>query len=185
MNSSKNLENGMDNCGHNPLWEKFLVPSEDDSIRCQHTASPLGNAAVVETADKKILVLQRSYNVGEFPGHFVFLGGHLESLAKLEAQVGKIANALSKMEDGKFPSQTEINLKNHEHLKAITTLTTEPEKVYKRMRQHGTVIDTSVNGPNENPKTVDIEPQDNAGQNEIDVNQKSDKKSTDTAATLI
>ncbi|KAJ8636949.1 hypothetical protein MRB53_011216 [Persea americana] len=62
----------------NPLWEKFLVPSEDDSIRCQHTASPLGNAVVVETADKKILVLQRSYNVGEFPGHFVFPGGHLE-----------------------------------------------------------------------------------------------------------
>ncbi|KAJ8636953.1 hypothetical protein MRB53_011220 [Persea americana] len=62
----------------NPLWEKFLVPSEDDSIRCQHTASPLGNAAVVETADKKILVLQRSYNVGEFPGHFVFPGGHSE-----------------------------------------------------------------------------------------------------------
>ncbi|XP_043714913.1 nudix hydrolase 9 isoform X1 [Telopea speciosissima] len=62
----------------NPLWEKFLVPSEDDSIRCQHTSSPLGNGAVVETADKKIIVLQRSNNVGEFPGHFVFPGGHPE-----------------------------------------------------------------------------------------------------------
>ncbi|XXG76801.1 hypothetical protein AAC387_Pa08g1085 [Persea americana] len=53
------------------------------------------------------------------------------------------------------------------------------------MRQHGTVIDTSMNGPYENPKTVDIEPQVSAGQNEIDVNRKSDKKSTDIAATPI
>ncbi|ESR37972.1 hypothetical protein CICLE_v10028948mg [Citrus x clementina] len=62
----------------NPLWEKFLVLSEDDVIQCQHTASPLGNGAVVETSDKKILLLQRSNNVGEFPGHFVFPGGHPE-----------------------------------------------------------------------------------------------------------
>ncbi|XP_062017732.1 nudix hydrolase 9 isoform X2 [Rosa rugosa] len=62
----------------NPLWEMFLAPSEDDAIRCQHTSSPLGNAAIVETSDKKILVLQRSHNVGEFPGHFVFPGGHPE-----------------------------------------------------------------------------------------------------------
>ncbi|MED6147152.1 Nudix hydrolase 9 [Stylosanthes scabra] len=61
-----------------PMWEKFLVPSEDDPIRCQHTSSPLGNGAVVETIDKKIIVLQRSNNVGEFPGHFVFPGGHPE-----------------------------------------------------------------------------------------------------------
>ncbi|KAL5711146.1 Nudix hydrolase 9 [Ranunculus cassubicifolius] len=59
-------------------WEEFVVPSEDDSVQCQHTSSPLGNGAVVETADKKIIVLQRSNNVGEFPGHFVFPGGHPE-----------------------------------------------------------------------------------------------------------
>ncbi|KAF5191641.1 Nudix hydrolase [Thalictrum thalictroides] len=59
-------------------WEEFLVPSEDDTVRCQHTSSPLGNGAVVETLDKKIIVLQRSENVGEFPGHFVFPGGHPE-----------------------------------------------------------------------------------------------------------
>ena len=106
-----------------------------------------------------------------------------QSLAKLEAQVGQIANALSKREDGKFPSQTEINPKIHEHLNPITTVTKEQEKVYRRMRQHGTAIDTSVNGPHENPKTVDIEPQDSARQTETDVNKKSDKKSTDTAAT--
>ncbi|KAM1653982.1 hypothetical protein ACFX2K_006431 [Malus domestica] len=62
----------------NPLWERLLVRSEDDAIRCQHTSSPLGNGAIVETSDKKILVLQRSNNVGEFPGHFVFPGGHPE-----------------------------------------------------------------------------------------------------------
>ncbi|XP_020276099.1 nudix hydrolase 9 [Asparagus officinalis] len=62
----------------NPLWEKFLVPSEDDFVRCQHTSSPLGNGAVVETSDNKYLVLQRSNNVGEFPGYFVFPGGHSE-----------------------------------------------------------------------------------------------------------
>ncbi|KAK1264836.1 Nudix hydrolase 9 [Acorus gramineus] len=62
----------------NPLWEKFLIASEDDTTECQHTSSPLGNGAIIETIDKRILVLQRSYNVGEFPGHFVFPGGHSE-----------------------------------------------------------------------------------------------------------
>ncbi|KAK6926904.1 NUDIX hydrolase domain [Dillenia turbinata] len=62
----------------NPLWEKFLVPSKDESAHCQHTANPLGNGAVVEAADGKIIVLQRSNNVGEFAGHFVFPGGHPE-----------------------------------------------------------------------------------------------------------
>ncbi|XP_022146294.1 nudix hydrolase 9 isoform X2 [Momordica charantia] len=50
----------------------------DDPICCQHTASPLGNGAIVETSDGKIVLLQRSNNVGEFPGHFVFPGGHPE-----------------------------------------------------------------------------------------------------------
>ncbi|XXG51224.1 hypothetical protein AAC387_Pa02g5045 [Persea americana] len=53
------------------------------------------------------------------------------------------------------------------------------------MRQHGTVIDTSMNGPYKNPKTVDIEPQDSTRQNETGVNQKSDNKSTDNAANPI
>ncbi|KAK4780542.1 hypothetical protein SAY87_016648 [Trapa incisa] len=62
----------------NPLWEMYLVPSEDDSIHCQHTSSPLGNGAVVETSEKRLVILRRSNNVGEFPGHFVFPGGHPE-----------------------------------------------------------------------------------------------------------
>ncbi|KAI3450465.1 hypothetical protein Pfo_007130 [Paulownia fortunei] len=62
----------------NPLWERFLFPSEDDWRRCRHTSNPLGNGAIVETSDEEIVVLQRSTNVGEFPGHFVFPGGHPE-----------------------------------------------------------------------------------------------------------
>ncbi|KAG6436872.1 hypothetical protein SASPL_101776 [Salvia splendens] len=62
----------------NPLWERFLVPSEDDWRRGQHTSNPLGNGAIVETSNKEVVVLQRSANVGEFPGHFVFPGGHPE-----------------------------------------------------------------------------------------------------------
>lgn len=56
----------------------ILCLSTDECARCQHTSNPLGNGAVVETSDKRILVLQRSNNVGEFPGHFVFPGGHPE-----------------------------------------------------------------------------------------------------------
>ncbi|CAH8356544.1 unnamed protein product [Eruca vesicaria subsp. sativa] len=62
-------------------WEKFLVTSQDDCVRCRHTSSPLGNAAVIETSDQKIIVLRRSDNVGEFPGHYVFPGGHPEPMA--------------------------------------------------------------------------------------------------------
>ncbi|KAJ9685123.1 hypothetical protein PVL29_017235 [Vitis rotundifolia] len=62
----------------NPLWERFLVPFEDDSIWCQHTSSPLGNGAIIETSAKRIVVLRWSNNVGKLLGHFVFLGGHLE-----------------------------------------------------------------------------------------------------------
>ncbi|MBA0594639.1 hypothetical protein Gorai_011537, partial [Gossypium raimondii] len=49
-----------------------------DPTQCRHTSSPLGNGAIVETSDQKIVLLQRSNNVGEFPGHFVFPGGHPE-----------------------------------------------------------------------------------------------------------
>lgn len=45
-------------------------------------SSPLGNGAIVETLDNKILVLRRSKNVGEFPGCFVFPGGHPEVLTE-------------------------------------------------------------------------------------------------------
>ncbi|PUZ63734.1 hypothetical protein GQ55_3G091500 [Panicum hallii var. hallii] len=69
----------------NPLWENFLVPSEDDSVRCQHMSNPLGNGAIVETSDQKIIVLQRSHNVGEFPGYYVFPGGHSETSQKKSA----------------------------------------------------------------------------------------------------
>lgn len=59
-------------------WEFFLSDIEDDVERCKHMASPLGNGAIIETIDNFILALQRSTNVGEFPGHLVFPGGHSE-----------------------------------------------------------------------------------------------------------
>ncbi len=53
----------------------------EDVDRCKHMASPLGNGAIVETVDRHVLVLQRSSNVGEFPGHLVFPGGHSEVIS--------------------------------------------------------------------------------------------------------
>ncbi|XP_057954163.1 nudix hydrolase 9 isoform X1 [Malania oleifera] len=91
----------------NPSWQKFLVESEDDTIRCQHTSSPLGNGAVVETSDKKILVLQRSNNVGEFPGHFVFPGGH--------------------------PEPEEVEIVSHQHDKNLTDFELINQKVSQEM----------------------------------------------------
>jgi 8-oxo-dGTP pyrophosphatase MutT (NUDIX family) len=41
-------------------------------------ASPLGNAAIVETCDKKVVLLKRSGNVGEMPHTIVMPGGHPE-----------------------------------------------------------------------------------------------------------
>ncbi|KAL6011200.1 Nudix hydrolase 9 [Asimina triloba] len=55
-----------------PYWAMTTHWNPIDSL------TPLGNGAIVETADGKILLLQRSFNVGEFPGHFVFPGGHSE-----------------------------------------------------------------------------------------------------------
>ncbi|XP_031485910.1 nudix hydrolase 9 isoform X2 [Nymphaea colorata] len=81
-----------------PFWMKFIVHSEDDSTQCQHTSSPLGNGAIVETSDGKILVLQRSCNVGEFPGYFVFPGGHPEP-----QEIG-----ISGHEDNKAPTEVRV-----------------------------------------------------------------------------
>ena len=44
-------------------------------------SNPLGNGAIVETSDEKIIVLQRSNNVGESPGYYVFPGGHSEVIS--------------------------------------------------------------------------------------------------------
>lgn len=52
----------------------------DDVALCRHIASNLGNGAVVETSDNRVLVLQRGTDVGECPGQPVFPGGHPEVL---------------------------------------------------------------------------------------------------------
>ncbi|XP_016494676.1 nudix hydrolase 9 isoform X2 [Nicotiana tabacum] len=83
-----------------PIWERYLVPSEDDCIQCQHTSSPLGNGAVVETSDKKILVLQRSNRVGEFPGYFAFPGGNPEP-----QDVGIVSHELNQCRNSKVSQE--------------------------------------------------------------------------------
>lgn len=47
-------------------------------LQPQALASPLGNAAIVETSDRKVVLLQRSGNVGEMPHTIVMPGGHPE-----------------------------------------------------------------------------------------------------------
>ena len=44
----------------------------------ENLASPLGNAAIVETIDQKVVLLKRSQNVGECPDTIVCPGGHPE-----------------------------------------------------------------------------------------------------------
>ncbi|CAN1329423.1 Nudix hydrolase 9 [Linum perenne] len=94
----------------NPLWENFLAQSEDDVIQCQHSASPLGNGAIVVTADNEIVVLRRSENVGEFPGYFVFPGGHPENVqpgqieASADADVIKNEDLNKKVSEEMFDS---------------------------------------------------------------------------------
>ena len=39
------------------------------------------------------------------------VNSHFQSIAKLEAQVGQIANTLNRMEEGKLPSQPMVNPK--------------------------------------------------------------------------
>src|SRR5436189_1971690 len=44
------------------------------------------------------------------------------SLSELKMQVGQLASNMSQREPGRFPSQPEVNPREHEHAKAITTL---------------------------------------------------------------
>ena len=62
----------------NPDWSRFKVAGDDADVASRHFANPLGNAAVVTTSDHRILLLQRSTQVGEFPNCSVFPGGHPE-----------------------------------------------------------------------------------------------------------
>ena len=64
------------------------------------------------------------------------LSSHTQSIAKLETQMGQLANALSRRDEGKLPSQSVANPKGqyevhdnhcHEQAKAIMTLRAEHE----------------------------------------------------------
>jgi len=56
-----------------PHWERLLALSPD------HLASPLGNAAIVETSDGQVVLLRRGGGVGEALNSVVMPGGHPES----------------------------------------------------------------------------------------------------------
>jgi hypothetical protein len=58
------------NCA--PHWQRLLDASFST------LASPLGNAVVLETADDRVVLLQRGGSVGEVPNSVVMPGGHPE-----------------------------------------------------------------------------------------------------------
>ncbi|XP_068312392.1 uncharacterized protein [Pyrus communis] len=69
------------------------------------------------------------------------------SIRKLEDQVGQIAHAMVEREKGKFPSQTEINMRNMEQLKAITLRS--GRTVEKNGEDNGTLVEKSENAVTE------------------------------------
>lgn len=83
------------NCA--PNWQQ-LDPS--------NMASPLGNAAIVETEDEQVVLLKRSGNVGEVPHTIVMPGGHPEpemvGIRTIDDWKKKQRNADSKGDDHSF-----------------------------------------------------------------------------------
>src|SRR3954466_14442926 len=75
------------------------------------------------------------------------------ALSKLEIQVGQLANNMNQREQGRFPSQPEVNPREHEHVKAVTTLrsgriidnkvdhSTAPEIEEKHGHEHEDAVD--------------------------------------------
>jgi uncharacterized coiled-coil protein SlyX len=107
----------------------------------QYQAAPPQRA---ESTDERILNLLGEMNgrmgemngrVGELTGKFDEMShtvnSHSQSIAKLETQMGQMANTLNRREEGKLPSQPVINPKglymideesSHQHVQSITTL---------------------------------------------------------------
>ncbi|GJP78645.1 hypothetical protein CLOP_g8922, partial [Closterium sp. NIES-67] len=66
-------------CGHSaPCATCQQAIGQRDAHACQYMGDALGNAALVVTADRRFLLLQRGTAVGEFPNCPVFPGGHPE-----------------------------------------------------------------------------------------------------------
>jgi uncharacterized coiled-coil protein SlyX len=68
---------------------------------------------------------------GKFDEMSRTVNSHSQSIAKLETQMGQMANTLNRREEGKLPSQPVINPKglymideesSHQHVQSITTL---------------------------------------------------------------
>ncbi|CAN6579848.1 unnamed protein product [Malus baccata var. baccata] len=72
------------------------------------------------------------------------------SIKNLEIQMGQLAHSLAVREKGFFPSQTEVNPRNHEQAKAITL---------RRGKQVKTAADFEKNNEEENVETISQEEQ--------------------------
>jgi uncharacterized protein YgiM (DUF1202 family) len=83
------------------------------------------------------------------------VNSHSQSIAKLETQVGQMANTLNRREEGKLPSQPVVNPKglymvneetsHHQHVQSITTLRSRKlvdNKVEDRKDEHTEVSET-------------------------------------------
>lgn len=74
---------------------------------------------------------------------------YTKAVRKLEVQMGQLASAWSEREKGKFPSQPEINPKNQELIKGITTLRSG------RATNNKVGIQESVEKEKEEPKALE------------------------------
>jgi hypothetical protein len=117
----------------------------------QYQAAPPQRA---ESTDERILNLLGEMNgrMGSIDGKFDEMSrtvnSHSQSIAKLETQMGQMANTLNRREEGKLPSQPVTNPKglymmdgesSHQHVQSITTL------------RSGKLVDNQVEKKKETP----------------------------------
>src|SRR3954463_2317177 len=77
------------------------------------------------------------------------------SISELKMQVGQLASNMSQREPGRFPSQPEVNPREHEHAKAITTL--RSGKIVDNKVDHSIAPEIEEKHEHEQEATVDDE----------------------------
>src|SRR3954471_8118215 len=77
------------------------------------------------------------------------------SISELKMQVGQLASNMSQREPGRFPSQPEVNPREHEHAKAITTL--RSGKIVDNKVDHSIAPEIEEEHEHEHEATVDDE----------------------------
>ncbi|XP_057251679.1 uncharacterized protein LOC130591783 [Beta vulgaris subsp. vulgaris] len=124
------------------------------------------------------------------------IDSHTHSISKLESQIGQLANALSKRDDGKLPSHSVENpkIKNYEHVNAVMTLRNgkDVDNLVSGKKKHDNGFNTQENkiekenmdalSPNvsKSPDPIPYEPKVPYPQAlELSYNPKKDKKMDD------